>query len=793
MGGSSKKKHKRFWYEYYISFHLGFCAGPVDCLTEVGFKDRQAWKGEMWGNGTTNLKIKDLFGGDEREGGVSGLMFNLNGSWDQKVPAEYASRFGKTPDTMPGYRGIASLIFTGYDRSTGFMVGANYPALPEVWARWRRIPVTLPAPYAQIPNPKGYIDANPAHIIYDALVDDLWGANATPSQINVQSFVDAAITLYNENFGLSFYWTKQAPIENFIQEVLDHINGILYFDPRLGQIALKLLRDDYDPNGLIELGPDNAVLKTFQRKLWGETTNEIVVTWTNPETEESETVTNNDPGNIAMQGQIVSENRNYYGIRSEELANKVAARDITMASSPLATAEIEVNRRSWDLTVGETISFSWPKYNVHKLAMRIMNIRQGTVSKSAITLELTEDVYALPYAEYQRPITPPPPPPPNPGGGGGGGDEGDSTTDPNVATFEAIFIALSYPMIMTNTQAGSEIGDEEFPQIIDAVLVSTRNPYIMSFILSETEVLPDGSQAWLSGYDMNLTTKTALRNSLSLEVESEIYINPDEIYGRFRPERGDIIYLGLYKNESKTGVGRHEFTSEMVLILEELENNGYRVQRGVHDTVPHVWAAGTPVHFITEDFDAVDATPELADENSDYKIQVRTSTGITDIDKAPLILTNRPARPYMPFRPANVRVDNVLFAKYDQTKNYNPRRWSINFTWSTRNRRMEDAIYRRWDEGHVEPEADQTTSICRDYGTNAEKRIRRLTGEDYTMDVFKTGRNETYTLKFIAERNKLDSLQGAEPTLALYKKGFGSDWGYFYGGWPDEDVFKDDK
>lgn len=782
MGGSSKKKHKRFWYEYFISFHLGFCAGPVDCLTEVSFKDRQAWKGELWGNSTTKLKLKDLFGGDEREGGIDGLMFNLNGAWDQTAPAEYAARFNRTPENMIAYRGIASLIFTGYDRSSGFMVGANMPDVPSVAARWRRIPTTLPSPYSSIKNPKGYVDANPAHIIYDALTNRLWGMGGSPSQIDIPSFEQAAEILYNDNFGLSLYWTKQSKIEDFIQEVLDHIYGVLFINPRLGKVSLKLLRNDYDPNGLIEIGPDNATLKTFQRKLWGETVNEIVVTWTNPENEESETVTNSDPGNIAMQGEVVSENHNYYGIRSEELANKVAARDITIASSPLASAEIEVNRRNWDLTVGDVINFSWPKYQVDKLPMRIMDIDEGKFEDSKITLSLLEDVFAIPYAEYQYPTTPSHPTTPD------GDGDGNTTNNPNEAASETLFVALSYPLIMSNVSDTTDINDDAYPQIIDAVLVTTENSSVSSFILSEPDVTPDGSSAWVSTSDMNLTTKTKLLNNLPLEVESDIYINPMETFGRFRPEVGDLIYIGLLKTEGN-GTGRREHVSEMVLITEELPDNGYRVLRGIHDTVPHVWQAGTPLHYITQDFDSIDTTPEFADEDSEYKIQLRTSRGVSDLDKAPILVTNRPPRPYMPFRPANVRIDDILFDDYDQRHNYNPRKWSIQLTWSTRNRTTEDTIYTKWNDIPVLPETDQTTSICSNYGRTDEKRIRNLTGEEYTFDVFKTGKIETYHLKFIAERNKLDSLQGIEPTAYLYQKGFGSDWGFFYGGWPDEDLF----
>src|SRR5690606_12901100 len=99
-------------------------------------------------------------------------------------------------------------------------------------------------------------------------------------------------------------------------------------------------------------------LLNFRRKLWGETTNEIVVTWTNPASEDEETITYQSLGNIAMQGEVVSEGRNYYGIRNVELANTVAARDIVSASYPLAMATVEVDRRQWDILPGDCVKFA---------------------------------------------------------------------------------------------------------------------------------------------------------------------------------------------------------------------------------------------------------------------------------------------------------------------------------------------------------------------------------------------------------------------------------------------------
>ena len=144
--------------------------------------------------------------------------------------------------------------------------------------------------------------------------------------------------LFNEGFGMSIQWTRESTIESFVGEILDHIQAALYVDPETGKFTLKLFRDDYDATTLPLISPDNAVLDNYQRKLWGETVNEIIVSWTNPVNEQDETITQQDLGNITVQGGVVSDTRSYYGIRNASLASRVAIRDVRQSSAPRSLA-----------------------------------------------------------------------------------------------------------------------------------------------------------------------------------------------------------------------------------------------------------------------------------------------------------------------------------------------------------------------------------------------------------------------------------------------------------------------
>lgn len=141
MGGSSPKNRIT---QYFLSFHVGICMGPIDYISEIFFGDKSIFNWVTRETQTVQISKSDLFGGDSKEGGVSGLVDVLLGDSDQRLPAGAANRIvvdgvRLTPDTAPGYRGIASLFFRGVD-SEGFYVGANNPYLKDVKVRLTRIP-----------------------------------------------------------------------------------------------------------------------------------------------------------------------------------------------------------------------------------------------------------------------------------------------------------------------------------------------------------------------------------------------------------------------------------------------------------------------------------------------------------------------------------------------------------------------------------------------------------------------------------------------------------------------------
>lgn len=124
------KKSVTVGYRYYMGLHFGLCQGPVDAVQKVVVGDREAWVGEQTTSGTVMVAKPDLFGGDKREGGVSGQLDILMGEPAQTANDYLVTRIGAA---MPAFRGILSAVWRGGQ------VTANNPYI-KPWAfRIKRI------------------------------------------------------------------------------------------------------------------------------------------------------------------------------------------------------------------------------------------------------------------------------------------------------------------------------------------------------------------------------------------------------------------------------------------------------------------------------------------------------------------------------------------------------------------------------------------------------------------------------------------------------------------------------
>ncbi|HID49351.1 MAG TPA: hypothetical protein EYP40_07050, partial [Chromatiales bacterium] len=110
MGGSSGGS-QIVGYRYYMGMHLALCHGPVDDITELRMQGRAFWNGSVAGSNPKRLQIDrpDLFGGEKREGGISGDIDVLLGEPAQ-TPNDYLQTRMAGGGAVPAFRGVVGLV-----------------------------------------------------------------------------------------------------------------------------------------------------------------------------------------------------------------------------------------------------------------------------------------------------------------------------------------------------------------------------------------------------------------------------------------------------------------------------------------------------------------------------------------------------------------------------------------------------------------------------------------------------------------------------------------------------------
>lgn len=524
-------------------------------------------------------------------------------------------------------------------------------------------------------------EMNAIHIIHEALTDQVWGMGTPLAALDDASFRAAADTIYDELLGLSLGWFRQMKIEDFIQEVLDHINAVLYSDPRTGLLTIDLIRGDYDPDALDTLTPDNADLSSFSRKLWGEITNEIQVTYTNRENEQEETITVQDDASIAIQGGTISSSRNYYGIRCAERAIQLAYRDLAADGQPLASVKAIVDRSQYLFRPGSVIKITWPEKGLVDVVFRVTTVDYGKPGQPEIEVDLVEDVFGREIGSFGIPAS-------------------SLWIDPSQAPepFDQN-IAFTMPYYFTvNSVIGETVESAEYPEVGVGVVVRSDNTDAFEYDLWSEITNPDLSTEDAALQTNSINGSALLDVPLVKEATSSGVIF-DNLLGEAPVQSGFVLFDPGNEEES-----------EIALIT--AAGSSFTLSRGVLDTVPREWPVGTLVFFLSEESVFEDPLIRSGGEMIDYRALMRTSQGRLAYDDASDFSITTTDRFWLPHRPANVLVEGEGFSTetdpVDAVNRANP--W-IEVTWANRNREDEDLTVLSWTAANATPEAGQTTTI----------------------------------------------------------------------------------
>lgn len=318
-----------------------------------------------------------------------------------------------TPDLVPAFRGyLSALLFNGpfgtwspvTGSTRGFWIGAT-PNPPAFSFEASSYPVYGTGPFSQVGD-----DANPADVIYDILIGTFGKLGLNPSQIDITAFAECSYTLYSEGHGYSRAFEERMTAAEMIQDVLRHIDGVVYFDQATQKIVLKLIRADYNSSLIPAITPDNCEdLKFADAGGWTSIHNKVRVVYSDRANNYQDgSVTAQNPANFFGQSSEAAEIvLQFPGCTTRSQADQIAARELAARSRPLLKCQALVDRRLLPARPGDVLALYWPEANVSNRLMRVAAESPGDAGSNSVLLNLIEDYFYV-YRFEPNPDTFPP-------------------------------------------------------------------------------------------------------------------------------------------------------------------------------------------------------------------------------------------------------------------------------------------------------------------------------------------------------------------------------------------------
>ena len=461
---------------------------------------------------------------------------------------------------------------------------------------------------------------NPAHILFECATNRDWGRGLEWNDIDIDSFKKAADTLFAEKFGLCFRYNRQDQLQTFIQQILDHIGAAQYADLSTGKLTLKLIRNDYDPALLPLFTYDNGILSVQDDDSASSDAsyNEIVVTYHNPVTNEDATVRAQNLASIQQVG-LISNSVEYKAIPTQELAARLAERDLEMNAAGITRLIIKFDRRGGILEPASCFRVSLPDRDIENMILRVGKIAEQNDGSLLITG--VQDVFSLSSTSFSS------------------GQQTNEWTSPDNsirAVNDVQLIELPYA-VLVSTLSAADLDYVKPSSGYIGVMASAPTSMSINYVLQSQAA---GAES-INESQCDWTASATLINDIEkLETKFEISINSD-----YQLSIGDGIIID----------------DEFMRIDEfDVETNMLTVGRGCIDTLPTFHHAGSTIRFYMSVLET-DHIEYISGETVGVKLLTQTNFGRLDEDIAPvekIVISNRQIRPYLP---CSIKVNNSLY------------------------------------------------------------------------------------------------------------------------------------
>ncbi len=310
----------------------------------------------------------------------------------------------------PAYRGILSIVFSHFYWGLSPIFGM----VSTVVKRTQQLTDGAEMWYLAKADISG--DLNPAHILRECLTESTWGEGKATTDLGT-TWTTVADTLFTEGFGLSFrYLPEPGALQDFVELVLQHIDGYIYKDRTTGKIEIGLARDDYVLADLTEYDEGDFEIVDWHTPSWKDVPGRIVLKYGNRYwPDNGKTVTYDDVAVQAKQeGRVNEKVVERPGIFSDALAATVVNRLGRSLCRLLSVGTLRCKRTMADLHKGSVfkISYTDPDLSIVQMVVRVTNIKYGPLGDDACEIDVIEDVWGSAYTIYGAPGIPIWQPPP---------------------------------------------------------------------------------------------------------------------------------------------------------------------------------------------------------------------------------------------------------------------------------------------------------------------------------------------------------------------------------------------
>jgi hypothetical protein len=394
--GKKKKKYVQVGNKYGVGIHFRICQGVCDGIKQIKVGEAVAWpdptdKTVLQADGATSTTINEpnLFGGDDKDGGITGTVAFQYGGAAQTPDSYLVTHLGSDISASRGFTGaVLRRVYQGnspYLKKWGFLI-KRVDTLTDGSTQW------YPSKAEPITG-----TLNPVHMIRECMTNTNWGLGYHTSLFDSTIWEGVADTLYTEGFGLSMKWdSDNQSIEKFIGEILRHIYGVLYQDAETGDFVLKLLRDDYSVGGLETFNEHDASISDYVITVPHEVPSTIWLKYWNMLDNIAVSISDDDIALMDVQGgKTVAMEKEYLGVTSDALASKLAARERLIVSVFPYSATLKAKRTMAHLRPGDVINFAYAPYSITQIILRVIDVGFGTLDDEHVILKCISDVFAL--------------------------------------------------------------------------------------------------------------------------------------------------------------------------------------------------------------------------------------------------------------------------------------------------------------------------------------------------------------------------------------------------------------